>query len=148
MMSAANDVAESDDDASTPAIAFTLAATFFVGSCFSSTVVHEVLGRRGLPATPLVYALVFSPISYAVVVFEKRIQQARHWPTIEKLWYPGIIGGGMVGPVIATVFFPASLGRSLPRGVPTAIALTTSISVPALAVARGLSQRRKSGGRP
>lgn len=147
MMSDANDVG-ADDDPSTPAIAVTLAATFFVGSVFSSTVVHEVLGRRGLPATPLVYAMVFSPISYAVVVSEERIQQSRHWPTIEKLWYPGIIGAGMVGPVIATAFFPAAFGRSLPRGMPTAIALTASIAAPAIAVARGLSQRKKAGGRP
>ncbi|MBY4131016.1 hypothetical protein HQO83_21710 [Rhodococcus fascians] len=119
------------------ALALILSVCFFFGSYIVSTIISEVLGRRGLPGSPLIYAVVIFPLTLLVVVFEERIQESRYWPRIERFWYVGICAIGSGIPIVLTIFTPMLFWQSLPRGGPTGVAIASMIGVGLAVMARG-----------
>lgn len=76
------------------ALAAFLSICFFFGSYITSAIISEALGRRGLPGSPLIYAVVAYPLTLLLVVFEQRAQDSKYWSRIERFWYVGIVAIG------------------------------------------------------
>ncbi|WP_032371894.1 hypothetical protein [Rhodococcoides fascians] len=119
------------------ALASILSVCFFFGSYIVSTIISEVLGRRGLPGSPLIYAVVIFPLTVLLVVFEERIQESSYWTRIKRFWYVGIVAVGSGPPIVLTIFTPMLFWQSLPRGGPTGVAIASMIGVGLAVMARG-----------
>ncbi|MBY4382089.1 hypothetical protein HQO24_11590 [Rhodococcus fascians] len=119
------------------ALASILSVCFFFGSYIVSTIISEVLGRRGLPGSPLIYAVVIFPLTVLLVVFEERIQESSYWTRIKRFWYVGIVAVGSGPPIVLTIFTPMLFWQSLPPGGPTGVAIASMIGVGLAVMARG-----------
>lgn len=128
----------------TLALALILSVCFFFGSYIASTIISEILGRRGLPGSPLIFAVALFPLTVLLVLFEQRIQDSDHWPTIERYWYVGIVTVGSGIPIVLAIVVPLSFWTSLPRGGPTGVAITAMIAVALAVVLRGAYANRKN----
>ncbi len=126
------------------ALALILSVCFFFGSYVASTIISELLGRRGLPGSPLIYAVVLFPLTLALVLFEQRIQDSSYWPRIKRFWYVGIVAIGSGVPIVLTIVAPMLFWQSLPRGGPTGIAITAIIATGLAVMARGAYANRNN----
>jgi len=126
------------------ALALILSVCFFFGSYVASTIISEIMSRRGLPGSPLIFALALFPFTVLLVLFEQRVQDSDYWPKIERYWYPGIVAVGSGIPIVLTIVAPLLFWTSLPRGGPIGVAITAMIAVALAVFLRGAYANRKN----
>lgn len=138
------DSAPKDSLGTKVALALILSVCFFFGSYITSTVISEALGRRGLPGSPLIYAVVILPLVLLIVVFEQRVQDSKYWAKIGKFWYVGIAAVGSGIPIILTIVAPLLFWQSLPRGGAIGVAFVAMVVVGLGVLVSGIYARRRN----
>lgn len=110
-------------------LALILSVCFFFGSYITSTIISEALGRRGLPGSPLIHAVIIFPLTLLLIVFEQRVQDSKYWATSGKFWYVAIAAVGSGIPIILTIVAPLLFWQSLPRGGAVGVTLVAMVIV-------------------
>lgn len=110
------------DDASDVTLGFCVAVAMFVPSYFGATLITDaLLGRVGLPLSPLLWLIVAVPLAIAMVHVEDRVQSRSDWGRIEGLWYTGGVGVLTLPPLALALLAPLPTLTGLARGGPSMV---------------------------
>ncbi|MEK8069309.1 hypothetical protein [Rhodococcoides navarretei] len=110
------------DDASDVTLGFFLAVAVFLPSYFGATLITDaLLGRVGLPLSPLLWLFVAIPLATVMVHVEDRIQSRSDWERIKGFWYGGGVGALTLPPLALALLAPLPTLTGLDRGGPSMV---------------------------
>ncbi|MDZ7918297.1 MAG: hypothetical protein U5O16_41870 [Rhodococcus sp. (in: high G+C Gram-positive bacteria)] len=136
-MSEANEADESDN-VSDSMLGFVAAIAMFLPTYFGATLITDaLLGRAGLPLSPMLWLVVAIPVAIGLVHFEDRVQGRPDWKRIEGIWYAGGVGVITVPPLVLALLLPFSTLTGLPRGGPSMLLLGALVLLVVGIVVRG-----------
>ncbi|MCJ0894220.1 hypothetical protein [Rhodococcus sp. ARC_M5] len=110
------------DDASDVTLGFFLAVAVFLPSYFGATLITDaLLGREGLPLSPLLWLFVAIPLATVMVHVEDRVQSRSDWDRLEGFWYGGGACALTVPPLGLALLAPLPTLTGLDRGGPSMV---------------------------
>ena len=110
------------DDVSDVTLGFCLAVAMFLPSYFGATLITDaLLGRVGLPLSPLLWLVAAVPLAIAMVHVEDRVQSRSDWERIEGFWYGGGVGALTLPPLGLALLAPLPTLTGLDRGGPSMV---------------------------
>lgn len=114
--------ADLPDDVSDVTLGFCVAVAMFVPSYFGATLITDaLLGRVGLPLSPLLWLVVAVPLAIAIVHVEDRVQSRSDWNRLERFWYAGGVGVLTLPPLALALLAPLPTLTGLDRGGPSMV---------------------------
>ncbi|WP_328813449.1 hypothetical protein [Rhodococcus sp. NBC_00297] len=112
--------------------------SMFLPAYLGATLITDaLLGRPGLPTSPLVWLLVATPLGIAIVRFEEAVQARSDWDKRQGLWYGTGVGLMTLPPLGLALFAAAPVLTSLPRGGPSALVVAALVILVGVIVVRG-----------
>lgn len=110
------------DDVSDVTLGFCVAVAVFLPSYFGATLITDaLLGRAGLPLSPLLWLVVAVPLAIAMVRVEDRVQSRPDWDRLEGFWYTGGVGALTLPPLGLALLAPLPTLTDLDRGGPSMV---------------------------
>lgn len=110
------------DDVSDVTLGFCLAVAMFLPSYFGATLITDaLLGRVGLPLSPLLWLFAAVPLSIAMVHLEDRVQSRSDWERLEGFWYGVGVGALTLPPLGLALLAPLPTLTGLDRGGPSMV---------------------------
>ncbi|OZF49300.1 hypothetical protein [Rhodococcus sp. 14-1411-2a] len=110
------------DDVSDVTLGFCVAVAMILPSYFGATLITDaLLGRAGLPLSPLLWLVVAVPLAIALVHVEDRVQSRSDWNRIEWFWYTGGVGALTLPPLLLALLAPLPTLTGLDRGGPSMV---------------------------
>lgn len=112
------------DDVSDSMLGFVVAVAMFLLAYLGATLITDaLLGRAGLPLSPLGWLVVAVPVVIALVHFEDRVKSRRDWKRIKGLWYSGGVGVLTLPPLVLALMVPLPALTGLSQGGPSMLLL-------------------------
>ncbi|MBY6537913.1 hypothetical protein HQ325_04435 [Rhodococcus sp. BP-349] len=112
-------------------------STFLPAYLGATLITDALLGRPGLPTSPLLWLLVAAPLGIVLVRLEESVQARPDWEKVEDLWYGTGVGLLTLPPLGLALFTAAPVLTSLPRGGPSALVVAVLVLVVGVIVVRG-----------
>lgn len=110
------------DDVSDVTLGFFVAVAMFVPSYFGATLITDaVLGRAGLPLSPLMWLIAAVPLAIAMVHLEERVKSRSDWERVKGYWYGGGVGALTLPPLALALLAPLPTLTGLDRGGPSMV---------------------------
>ncbi|MDV8079020.1 hypothetical protein R4P47_20850 [Rhodococcus sp. IEGM 1370] len=110
------------DDVSDVTLGFCVAAAMFLPSYFGATLIADaLLGRAGLPLSPLLWLVVAVPLAIVMVRVEDRVQSRSDWDRLKGVWYTGGVGALTLPPLLLALLAPLPTLTGLDRGGPSMV---------------------------
>ena len=110
------------DDVSELTLGSCLAVAMFLPAYFGATLITDaLLGRVGLPLSPLLWLVVAVPLATVMVHLEDRVQSRSDWVRIEGLWYGFGVGALTLPPLALALLAPLPTLTGLDRGGPSMV---------------------------
>lgn len=110
-----------DSDGGPGAIASGLIYTgmFLLPAYIPATLIGEVLGNRGMPASPWLMAPAVVLVIAVMMRFEPYLQGRSWWSRVDDVWGGLLIGLSVVLPIVVAIVWPSSFWVWLPPVTPT-----------------------------
>ncbi|MFK8909136.1 hypothetical protein [Streptomyces sp. YS-3] len=93
--------------------------TFLLPAYIPATLIGELFGNRGVPASPWLMAPVVILAISVMMRFEPYLQGRSWWPRVDDVWGALLLGLSVVLPIVVAVAWPMSFWSWLPPVVPT-----------------------------
>lgn len=110
---------DSDGDPGAVASGAIYTAMFLLPAYIPATLIGELLGNRGVPASPWLMAPAVALIIAVMMRFEPYLQGRSWWPRVDDVWGGFLIGLSVVLPIVSAVVWPIPIWAWLPPAAPT-----------------------------
>lgn len=121
--------ADSDGDPGALASGVIYTSTFLLPAYIPATLIGELFGNRGLPASPWLMAPAVALVIAVMMRFEPYLQQRSWWSRVDDVWGGLLIGLSVVLPIFIAVVRPSSFWAWLPSATPTLLSFLPLVCV-------------------